>query len=233
MAQLIKKKAFVLAALGVLLVVSAYFALQNVALPASKANFPGKVLVIDPGHGGVDGGAISIDGSRESDINLSIGNKLNALAQLFGIDTLMTRSSDKSSADMAQYSEHRDLVYRTELANSQENAILISIHQNCYPTSQPSGSQVMHADDEQSKTLAWLIQGNLTSCLDPENRRLAEPAPKRLYITSNAKCPAVLVECGFMSNFSDIEKLKDDNYQSSVALVLLASYLQFMQGIPA
>ena len=88
----------VLAALGVLLVVSAYFALQNVALPASKANFPVKVLVIDPGHGGVDGGAVSIDGSRESDINLSIGNKLNALAQLFGIDTLMTRSSDKSSS---------------------------------------------------------------------------------------------------------------------------------------
>ncbi len=233
MTKLLKKKAIILAVLVLVFVFSVYTMLQNKAEPVSASAPFNRILVIDPGHGGVDGGAIAIDGSRESDINLAIANKMNALAQLCGINTLMTRESDKSSADMEQYSEHRDLVHRAELANSMESAVLISIHQNCYPTSQPKGAQVMHANDEQSKTLAWLMQGNLTSCLDPENRRLAEPAPKRLYITSNVNCPAVLVECGFMSNFSDIEKLKDKDYQSSVALVLLASYMQFMQGAPA
>lgn len=233
MAKLLKKKVFVLVAIGLIILISVYSTFQGNMEPVNAASPYSRTLVIDPGHGGVDGGAIAIDGSRESDINLSIATKLDALARLCGINTLMTRVSDSSSADMTQYSEHRDLVHRTEIANSKENAILISIHQNCYPTSQPKGAQVMHADDEQSKTLAWLMQSNLTTCLDPENRRLAEPAPKRLYITSNVNCPAVLVECGFMSNFSDIEKLKDNDYQSSVALVLLASYIQFTQGTPA
>ena len=110
-------------------------------------------LVIDPGHGGIDGGAIAFNGTKESDINLSISQKLQALAELFGVHTVMTRTDDNSRTDLAAYSEHEDLVHRTELINSVPRAVLISIHQNFYPTSQPSGAQVLYAAGERSRAL--------------------------------------------------------------------------------
>lgn len=187
-------------------------------------------LVIDPGHGGIDGGALSFAGDKESNINLSIALKLRALAQLYGEKTIMTRENDKARTDAASYSEHEDLVYRTEIINSVPNAVLISIHQNCYPTSQPSGAQVLYASDDKSKLFGTVTHDNIIELLEPENRRVAEPASSRLYITANTSCPAILVECGFMSNLSDIEKLKDNNYQTALSAVLLASYLQFRYG---
>lgn len=184
-------------------------------------------LVIDPGHGGIDGGAISVSGKKESDINLSIALKLQKLADFYGVQTLMTRVDDSMRTDAKSYSEHEDLVHRTEIINSAANGILISIHQNCYPTSQPSGAQVLYADNEESKSFGELTYRNLTETLETGNRRVAEPASRGLYITANAKCPAILVECGFMSNFSDLEKLLSPGYQSSLAVVFLASFLQF------
>lgn len=196
---------------------------------AVEVSAPGKepCLVIDPGHGGIDGGAVSISGKKESDINLSIGLKLQQIAEFYGVQTLMTRVDDSMRTDVQSYSEHEDLVHRTEIINSAANSVLISIHQNCYPTSQPSGAQVLYADNEESKWFGELTHRNLTESLDAGNRRVAEPASKSLYITSNVSCPAILVECGFMSNFSDLEKLLSPGYQSSLAVVFMASFLQF------
>ena len=226
MKTLIRKRSAVLAAIAFIAAVALFIFAQEERQPVNA--FTGdETLVIDPGHGGIDSGALAIDGTRESDLNLSIALRLEALAQFCGIDTVMTRREDKSSAEMINYSEHQDLVHRADIANSLAAPVLISIHQNCYPTTQPKGAQVLYASDEESKILGNLVQTNLVSCLDPENRRLAEPASKKLYITSNVNCPAILVECGFVSNFSDIEKLKDKDYQCSVALILLGSYMQF------
>lgn len=185
-------------------------------------------LVIDPGHGGIDGGAVAFNGVRESDINLSIALKLRSLADFLGTETAMTRTDDSARTDMAAYSEHEDLVHRTELINSVPNAVLISIHQNFFPTSQPSGAQVLYAAGEKSRALGVRTHGNLVALLQPTNRRVAEPAPERLYITSHVNCPAILVECGFLSNLTDLENLAQDRYQTSLAAVLLASYLQFI-----
>lgn len=229
MTKLLKKKSMILTVIAFVLALSFFVYTQNEKYPVNAVT-ESRSMVIDPGHGGVDSGALAIDGTRESDLNLSIALKLEALAQFCGIDTVMTRREDKSSVEMISYSEHQDLVHRAEIANSLSSPVLISIHQNCYPTTQPRGAQVLYALDDESKVLGNLVQTNLVSCLDPENRRLAEPASKKLYITSNVNCPAILVECGFVSNFSDIEKLKDKDYQSSVALILLGSYLQFMGG---
>ncbi len=188
----------------------------------------GFTLVIDPGHGGIDGGAISTDGTKESDINLAIGLKLRSIAAFIGQETVMTREDDSWRTDAASYSEHEDLAHRTEIINSAPNAILFSIHQNCFPTSQPSGAQVLYSRYEGSDILGNLTHNNLVSCLDPENRRVAEPASEKLYITANAKCPGILVECGFMSNNFDVLQLKEDSYQSSLALVLMCSFLQYI-----
>ena len=188
-------------------------------------------LLIDPGHGGIDGGAISLSGIKESNLNLSIGLKLKSLADLYGVKTVMTRSDDSMRTDTSSYSEHQELVYRTELANKTPGACLISIHQNFYPTSQPSGAQVLYGKSEGSRELGIITHNNIISKLQPDNRRVSMPAPKELYITSHINCPGILVECGFMSNFGDLQNLCNEDYQMKLAAVLLASYMQYKNAL--
>ncbi len=185
-------------------------------------------LVIDPGHGGIDGGAVSDDGTRESDLNLAIALKLRALAEWLGQPVVMTRSDDQIREDYADYSEHEDLVHRTELVNQTPGAVLISIHQNDFPTGQPSGAQVFYANSPGSEELGKRCHANLVALLDPENRRVAAPAPKNLYMTSHVDCPAILAECGFMSNSFDVQKLCGGDYQTAVALILAGSLVQHL-----
>lgn len=188
-------------------------------------------LVIDPGHGGIDGGAVAIDGTKESDVNLAIALKLRALAEFYALDNVMTRQDDSSRSSVEKYSEHEDLVSRADFVNAAENPVLISIHQNCFPTGQPSGPQVLYAATEASESLGKLTHQNLIDCLYPGNRRLAEPASKKLYVLNHVSCPAILVECGFLSNLSDLGKLNDSSYQTTLSAVLMASYLQYKTGL--
>lgn len=185
-------------------------------------------LVVDPGHGGFDGGAISDDGSKESVINLAIALKLKTMTEFFGEKVVLTRCDDSNRTDYASYSEHEDLVMRTALVNQTPGAVLISIHQNDFPTSQPSGSQVLYAATEGSERFGKQTHQTLVDALDPTNRRVATPAPKALFITSNVNCPAILVECGFMSNNFEVEKLNDPAYQCRIAAALAVSYLRFI-----
>ena len=187
-------------------------------------------LVIDPGHGGIDSGALGADGTRESDINLAIGLKLRALAELYGQDNALIRQDDSTKCDCDTYSEHRDLECRTELTCAEVNPVYVSIHQNDYPTGQPSGSQVIYAAGQGSRELGTITHANLISTLYPKCRRVAEPATKRLYILSHLDCPAILVECGFVSNPVDLENLKKPGYQTSIAAIIIGSYLQFTQN---
>lgn len=187
-------------------------------------------LVLDPGHGGIDGGAISDFGLKESDVNLAIALKAEALAHFMGVDTVMTRSTDTDNCSGKKYSEHDNLVARAELANSTENGVLISIHQNKFPSSVVSGAEVMYSDNDSSKTLGLITQENMVSQLDNENRRVARPAPSELLLTSSVNCPAILVECGFMSNQQEAKKLATDKYQLKIAAVLVGSYLQYINS---
>lgn len=188
-------------------------------------------LVIDAGHGGIDSGAVGADGSKESDINLNVAQKLRALSEFFGLDNVMIRQDDISLSPGQSYSEHEDLVCRAKLVNAAVNPVLISIHQNCYPTGQPSGPQVLYSASESSEYFGKLTHGNLIEALDPSNRRVAEPASRKLYVLSHVGCPAILVECGFVSNFSDLGKLTDGGYQTKLSAVLLASYIQFTSAL--
>ena len=228
-AMLMKKQTT--AALVFLAVTAVIFIFLANLMPESKSAVKSggerPVLVIDAGHGGIDGGAIGADGSRESDINLAIALRLCALCDFFGLDSVMTRVDDSRANDALTYSEHAELVYRTELANSVENGVLMSIHQNYYPTAQPSGPQVLYSNNESSKRFGELTHFNLVSKLDPENRRLPEPDNTNIYVLKNARCPAILVECGFVSNHSDITKLSSAQYQTAVSAVLMASFIQY------
>ena len=185
------------------------------------------ILVIDPGHGGIDGGAIAYNGVKESELNLSIALKMQQLASFYGVETRMTRQDESPRTELDSYSEREELSYRADLAEETENSVLISIHQNFFPTSQPSGAQVLYGSGTESHRLGELTHRNLVEALQPTNRRVAAPAPAELFLTSHVSCPVILVECGFLSNLSDLQLLSDPRYQSALAAVLISSFLQY------
>lgn len=187
------------------------------------------ILIIDAGHGGADGGAIAPDGTVESGINLSIALKLNNLAKVFGVDTILTREYEEldypegklSIAEMKRWDQKQ----RLELINSFSNAVLISIHQNKYPDSRPFGPQVLYGKAYNSDILGKSCHELLNCFLCPKNRRVAVPAPDNIYLIKNANCASILVECGFLSNHDDFSKLCDNAYQNKIAAIILYAYL--------
>lgn len=190
------------------------------------------VLVIDAGHGGEDGGAVSLSGVFESEINLDIAQKMAALSGLTGIEFIMTRDSDdiKYPEGLNTTSKRKkyDQKKRVELINATRNAVLISVHQNCYPHKSPHGPQAFYSKAESSDSLAALTQDAMNMVLYPENRRIAMPVANNIYLFKNVKCPAVLVECGFISNPEESKLLDTDTYRLKVATVLISAYLKYL-----
>lgn len=215
----------------VLLAVAVLAASASFAFPQNVVSVMGpygtRTLLIDAGHGGVDGGAVSSAGAKESDINLAIALKMASLCELMGLEHALTRTDSEGCLNSAPYSEHDDLVARADMANSIADCVLISVHQNKYPSDVVRGAEVMYAETPQSRELGLITQDNMVSALDPDNRRVARQAPGELLLTSSVNCPAILVECGFMSNPQEADKLSDDVYQAKIALTLIASYTQF------
>ena len=214
----------------ILVFLSAASALMGKKQETTVLSANSKTLVIDPGHGGIDSGALGADGTRESDINLAIALRLRAVAELYGQENTLIRQDDSSKCDAEDYSEHRDLECRTALVCAERNPVYVSIHQNHFPTAQAGGAQVIYAPGAESETLGRIMHQNIINALYPYCRRVAEPAAKKLYILSHVQCPAVLIECGFVSNPSDLENLKRPAFQTSLAVLMMASYLQYLQN---
>lgn len=214
-------------------VLAAAFSLMDAEdLTASgSVNMPA-VLVIDPGHGGEDGGA-SCKGKKESEINLVISQKLEALCRFCGVEYVMTRDSEdisypetlKTTSERKVYDQNR----RLEIINSTDNAILISIHQNKYISASPRGPQAFFARTDGSEELAKLVQNAMNTVLYPENRRIATRIQDSIYLMKKVECPAVLAECGFISNPSEAELLVEADYQTKLALCLFSSYCIYIQ----
>ncbi len=190
-----------------------------------------ETLVIDAGHGGEDGGATTDDGVCESEINIAIAHKLNAIAGLLGVGTVMTRESETidypEEADTIAKKKVYDQKARVSLINSIDDAVLISIHQNKYPDARPSGAQALYGKADGSQELGELIHENLIQNLCPENRRVAAPISDSIYLMQNISCPAVLVECGFLSNPDEAALLQTTDYQLKLAVCIMASYMHF------
>ena len=164
-------------------------------------------------------------------MNLQIALRARAIAELTGVEVVMTRDSpDIAYPDDATTIAERkkaDQHQRAELIRRTDNAVLISIHQNCYPDRKPSGAQVLYAASTGSDTLGALMHDNLVAYLDPQNRRVAAPISDKIYLMREVKCPAVLVECGFLSNESECAKLKDGGYR----LVIVDTYLAYVKSV--
>lgn len=179
-------------------------------------------FIIDAGHGGMDGGAIGVDGQIEKEINLSIALKLDTMLRAYGFQTIMTRDSDVSihspDAKTVRQQKTSDLKNRLKLLEDTSSGILISIHQNKYSQSSAHGTQVFYGKNcPESKELAEMLQKTITGYLQPENAREIKQATKDIYILYQATKPAVMVECGFLSNAAEADKLTDEEYQDQIA----------------
>ncbi len=181
------------------------------------------VIIIDAGHGGFDGGAVAPDGTIEKDINLKISLYLQEYLELSGFETVMTRYEDISLEDdglnTIRQKKTSDIHNRLKLMNDTRNALFISIHQNKYHVEKYRGLQVFYSPDfsEESSELARNIQENVTEILQPDNERQIKKCGTSVYLIYNAVKPAVLVECGFLSNYNETELLKTDEYQRKIA----------------
>ena len=190
----------------------------------------GTTVVIDAGHGGEDGGAVSSAGTVESGLNLAIALRLDAVLALYGVDTVLLRTEDVSlhdpDAQTLREKKASDLRNRAEMVEAIPNALLVSIHQNTYAgSSRYRGAQVFYADAESSGALAEHAQSILRQALDPENTRQAAKLPGAVYLMDHITCPAILVECGFLSNPEEDALLRTVGYQTKLASALASALL--------
>ena len=208
------------------------FASQSVTVLAGAfedIESPGlPVIVLDPGHGGEDGGAVSANGVRESGLNLEISLRTRDLLRFLGIPVVMTRETDLSihSPEAVTVSEKKisDLKNRVALVSDTENPILVSIHQNMFAESKYYGTQLFYADSDPSRQLAEELQALFAAELDPSNHRRAKPC-ENVYLLNKISCPGVLVECGFLSNPKEEALLQSAEYQKKLAAVLAAGLM--------
>ncbi|MGI6404358.1 MAG: N-acetylmuramoyl-L-alanine amidase [Oscillospiraceae bacterium] len=223
----------VLALTGVLLIVSAVLRIQNAAQIVSGPVGGLPVIIIDPGHGGPDGGAVGANGIVEKDINLSLSLKLRDLMKASGFSVVMTREEDISIHDPGVKGTRKqktsDLRNRMAIMERYPDVIFISIHQNKFGDAKQNGAQVFYGpQNEGSKALAEVVQQNIVSMLQPENKRKCKKGEKNLYLIYEAKCPAILLECGFLSNPGEAKRLADETYQAQLAFATLCSVLEYL-----
>ena len=191
-----------------------------------------RTVVIDAGHGGVDGGATSCTGVLESQFNLEIAQKLNDLFHLMGINTVMIRNTDCSvytEGETIAQKKVSDLKERVRIVNSTENCILVSIHQNLFSDGKYSGAQVFYAPTEGSQSLAKSIQSKFKQTLNPDSHRQEKKADN-IYLMQHIHCPGVLVECGFLSNPQEEYLLRTVSYQQKICAVIASSISNFIDN---
>ena len=181
-------------------------------------------LILDAGHGGEDGGAVSPMGAKESTINLDIVLRLDQMLGLLGEGSLMLREEDISLHDpqsrTLREKKVSDLKNRAEAVNANPDATLVSIHQNSYPETKYRGTQVFYSPTEGSQQLAQKLQTGVRTALQPDNTRQEKQIPDTVYLMNHISNRAVLVECGFLTNPEEEQLLQQPDYQRKFALVL-------------
>lgn len=186
-------------------------------------------ILIDPGHGGYDGGAKSKSGILEKDINLQVSLKLRDALKNKGYTVYMTREDDIALANR----KRDDLELRCKMKKETGCDLFISVHQNSFPQSNTKGLQVWHASDENSKMLAETVQNTVKEILQPKNHRVAKDAKKDYKILRDGcKCGNIIIECGFLSNNEDEENLKTDSYQSKLADAITIAIEKYLNEKP-
>jgi len=215
-----------------LLVSMVYVGREAAVYVAAKKVNPGEVkrcVVIDAGHGGDDPGKVGINGVKEKDINLQIAELVKRYLEANDVEVVMTRESDAGLNDAdASNKKVQDMKRRIELIDESKPVVTVSIHQNSYPEEYVHGAQVFYyTGSAQGQKLAECIQAQLTAKADPENKRQIK-ANDSYYLLKKTDVPIVIVECGFLSNSAEAEKLCTPEYQERVAWAIHMGILRYL-----
>lgn len=199
---------------------------------ATKAPKQSEVVLIDPGHGGFDGGAVAEDGTVEKHINLAIAQYLYDLLYVCGVPVSMTRWTDtgleEDAAAPIRQKKVTDMHRRLELY--QQSSVVISLHQNHFSVPKYNGTQLFYSTNHpDSARLAQAIRASVIGWVQPQNTREIKPATDGVYLLYHSEAPAVLVECGFLSNPEERERLKKPAYQQQLAFAVIAGYWKYKQ----
>lgn len=218
-----------LAALAVVL----YLGGQHVQQTFFPTKEEGYTVILDAGHGGVDGGAVSADGLAEREITLEIVKKAKEYLELSGIHVVMTREDNgsihDSSAVTLREQKNSDLKNRVKIAGQHPEAMLVSVHLNSFPDTAQHGAQVFYkGNDTASQQVGELAQATLREVLNPENEREAKAIPETIYLMRNIDNTAVLMECGFLSNPEEAALLATETYQQDVAFAIYLTVMRYI-----
>lgn len=212
----------------------------SVSVPASsnvQTNMNKKVIVLDAGHGGIDGGCVSVNGVAEKGINLSIVQTLRDSLDILGFDVVCTREDDRSIHDSGvegiAKQKLSDMKNRLDIINRYDDALVVSVHQNQFVDPRFSGAQMFYAkENDDSRRLAECMKKQFVALLQPNNERENKPVGKEMYLIHNAKSPALMVECGFLSNPDEAKLLESADYQKKVAFTILTGTQEYLLTVP-
>lgn len=226
-----KKLKFIFLTIFLILVSVSYINMKNFMCVSNfkvkASDKKDKIILIDPGHGGIDGGAQSQDGILEKDINLKISLKFKEKLQKQGYKVVMTREEDKGlyeNSGKIRSKKIQDLNNRCKIKKDSKCDMFISIHLNMFPQSKYYGAQVWYSRNIESEKLAKITQERLRMDLDLNNTRVQKPAlDSYKVLRCNDSMPSIIVECGFLSNQPEAQKLVSDEYQDKVAESLIKS----------
>ncbi|MDE6662966.1 MAG: N-acetylmuramoyl-L-alanine amidase [Lachnospiraceae bacterium] len=189
-------------------------------------------VIVDAGHGGADPGKVGINGALEKDINLEIAMKLKQFLEMEDVEVILTRDSDAGLYDEdASNKKVQDMKRRVEIIESAKPDVTVSIHQNSYHEEYVHGAQTFYYEgSERSKALAEKIQQSLLNEVDKDNKRVAK-SNDSYYLLKKTSVPIVIVECGFLSNSEEAQKLNSDYYQEKLAWAVHLGILQYINDL--
>ena len=224
---------------GVFTLVWIFTGRQFSGVPASAqtSRTPAQSIVLDAGHGGIDGGCVSVSGTAEKGINLSIVQTLRDALEILGFDVTCTREDDRSIHDsgVEGIAEQKlsDMKNRLDIINSREHTAILSVHQNKYTDEKYSGAQMFYAkQSDESRRLAECMKAQFVGLLQPDNTRETKPVGSEMYLIHNSKSPALMIECGFLSNPAEAKLLESAQYQKKVAFTILTGLEEYLLTKP-
>lgn len=221
--EFLRRYAYVYCYVAAFFLICAAVLRHSVEVGSLTRSIPGlPVIVIDAGHGAPDGGTTGVTGAREDELNLQIAQRMDALLKLMGYETMMTRTTNDCIAtegDTIREKKISDLRNRVDRINDLPSALVVSIHQNHFPDGKYSGPQVFYSSD--AEHLADTMQEALSAGLAPGSKRVAK-ASAGVYLMEHIQHPAILVECGFLSNPAEEQRLKTAEHQKKIAAILAA-----------
>lgn len=223
-----------LALLIVICIIAAFGYVKTEFIGANTLPDTTPTVIIDAGHGGFDGGATAVDGTVEKDINLQIALKTARLLRLNGFDVIMTRSEDTGTEDDESEAiamrKKSDLTNRLQIMKDNPDAVFVSIHLNKFTTSAANGAQVFYTKNrKEALCLAQSLQQSIKTLLQPQNDRVVKQGTNSTFLLKNAVVPTVIVECGFLSNKAELEKLKSEDYQSQMAFAVVCGITDYFK----